>query len=380
MDFIYQKYNQYFARVAEGLEEEGAKELEELGATGVKKVYRGLTFEASPLAMYRINYCSRLCSRVLAPLLNFDCHSTKYLHKTAMKIPWTELMDKDGTLAVSATVAQSKIKHSHYAALCLKDAVVDTFREKYGTRPDVDRREPDLQLNLHIERNRAVISIDTSGGSLHRRGYRIHSVEAPMQEILAAAIIRLSGWDGEQQLVDPMCGSGTLLCEALMHHGRIPAGFLRQRFGFEALPDFDHASWVTERKRLDAMIRPPSRDLIVGGDRDLAAIKAARENCRRLPNGQAIQLQHGDYRDFGKIENAVIICNPPYGLRIGRGEEIGLFMKEFGDFLKQSCTGSVVFLYFGKREMLKMIGLKPYWKKNLFNGGLDGVLAGYRMY
>jgi len=378
--FTYQKTARFFAQVASGLEKEGKEELAELGGMDIDPAFRGIYFKADLATLYRINYQSRLCSRILAPLLTFDCHSTKYLHKTAMKIPWEIMVRKDGTFAVNATVAHSKIKHSQYAALCLKDAVVDSFKKKYGSRPDVDRHDPDLLVNLHIENNRAVISIDTSGGSLHRRGYRQKSIAAPMQETLAAAIVRLSGWDGSKPLVDPMCGSGTLLCEALMSHCRIPAGYLRKRFGFESMSDFDQKVWQGVRAGADKGIRKLPGGLISGYDIDGEVVAAARSNCGVLPEGKGIAIRKSSWQKIASLENSVIISNPPYGIRLGRKEGLNSFMKEFGDFLKQRCRGSEAYLYFGKREMLKMIGLKPSWKRPLKTGGLDGVLAKYEMY
>ncbi len=378
--FTYQKNGFFFAVIAEGLEEEGAKELEELGAEEVKPVYRGVRFKADLPSVYRINYCARLSTRILAPLLTFDCHSTKYLYKTARKIAWPSLLRKNGSFAITATVAHSRIKHSKYAALCLKDAIVDTFRDAYGVRPDVDKRDPDLWLSLHVENNRAVISLDTSGGSLHRRGYRQDSVEAPMQETLAAAMIRLSGWNGDKPLVDPMCGSGTILAEAYMRYCQIPASHFRNKFGFEMMPDFSPSDWQSMRRDIDgARLKMPGK-LISGSDISGEAVSAAKGNCSVLPGGKDIKIKQCSFQKLGNLENRVIISNPPYGIRLGKNDEIRPFLKEFGDFLKQKCTGSEAYLYFGRKEMLKMIGLKPTWKKPLKNGGLDGVMVRYDMF
>jgi putative N6-adenine-specific DNA methylase len=378
--FAYQKNSRFFATIAEGLEKEGAEELTSLGGIDPEPAYRGIHFNADQETLYRIVYQSRLCSRILAPLLSFDCHSPKYLYKTARTLPWEVLLKKTGSLAVTATVANSSIKHSQYAALCLKDAIVDTFRDKFGSRPDVDRQNPDLLLNLHIDNNRAVISIDASGGALHRRGYRQNTGAAPMQETLAAAIIRSSGWDGTRPLVDPMCGSGTLLCEALMISCRIPAGYLRKRFGFESLPDFDRSKWQDLRREIDREITVLPEGLIRGADISKEAASAARSNLNLLPNGTDVIVKSCSFIDGGPIENSVIVCNPPYGIRIGNREMTAELLKEFGSFLKHNCRGSAVFLYFGQREMLKMIGLKTSLRMPLKNGGLDGVLAKYEMF
>lgn len=378
--FAYQKHGRFFATIAEGLEEEGGEELASLGARDLEPVYRGIHFNADLETIYGIVYQSRLCSRILAPLLTFDCHSPKYLYKTARTMPWEILLNKTGSFAISATVANSKIKHSQYAALCLKDALADHFRDKFGSRPNVDRQNPDLLLNLHIDNNRAVISIDASGGALHRRGYRQNAVAAPMQETLAAAIIRFSGWDGVRPLVDPMCGSGTLLCEALMSSCRVPAGYLRKKFGFESMPDFDRTKWQELRRKIDREITDLPPGLIRGSDIAKEAATAARNNLNLLPNGNDITIKRCSFLDGGPIENSVLVCNPPYGVRIGTREGTADLLKEFGSFLKHNCRGSEVYLYFGQREMLKMIGLKTSLRKPLRNGGLDGVLAKYEMY
>ncbi len=379
--FAYQKTNRYFAQLADSLEPLGAAELAELGATDTKPVYRGVYFNADRATLYRIVYQTRLATRVLAQLLRFDCHSTKYLYKTARKIDWNALLTPERTFAVDAVTVNSRIRHSQYAALCLKDAIVDHFRESTGRRPSVDTEQPELLFNLHIDRNRATVSIDTSGGSLHRRGYRRESVAAPMQETLAAAIIRLTGWDGERPLLDPMCGSGTLLAEALMQASRIPAGVLRPRFGIEALPDFDPRLWQQTRAAADAAIRPLAPGLIRGSDADPAAVRAATANLAVLPGGaKAVRLARQRFQELPGFADGIIVCNPPYGIRLERGRDLNALLRDLGDFLKKRCTGTTAFLYLGDRELAKAVGLKPSARHPLVNGGLDGVLLQYHLY
>jgi len=378
--FSYQKNNRYFAQAANGVEGIAAKEISELGATEVKESYRGLYFSADPATLYRINLCSRLCSRISASLILFDCHSSKYLYKTAFKQPWELLLDENKSFVISATAVNSKIKHSQYAAQVLKDAIVDYFREKSGRRPSVDKRTPDLWLDLYISNNKATISINTSGESLHRRGYREESVEAPMQETLAATIIKFSGWDGSKPIIDPMCGSGTLLCEALMQHANIPANILRQHFGFEALPDFDPHIWESVKKEAAAAIRSVPDGLIIGSDSNSEAIKAAKNNAANITSGIKIGFSTKSFQKLPAIKNSVIVCNPPYGVRLKNKNEAETLLKEFGNFLKQQCTGSTAFIYLGKKDLLKSVGLKPSWKKQLNNGGLEGILAKYTLY
>lgn len=377
--FAYQKTSRYFAQIARGLEELGSDELAELGAIEVKPAYRGIYFQADRETLYRINYHSRLCTRILAPLLTFDCHSTKYLYKTAIKMDWSQLLTNQNTFAISATVANSNIKHSQYAGLTLKDAIADHFREKYDSRPSVDTKNPDVWLNLRIDRNKATISLDTSGGSLHRRGYRRETVEAPIQETVAAAMIRFSEWDGKEPLLDPMCGSGTILCEALMHYCRIPAAYLRARFGFEMMPDFDEALWKQVKKDSNSRIRRLPKNLITGSDKDSQAIAAAKTNCRMLPHGERILLQTKQYQDIEHAENTCLITNPPYGIRMERHKNMDGFIENFGKFLKKRCPGSTAYVYFGNPELIKNIGLQAAWKKPLMNGGLSGILTKYKL-
>jgi putative N6-adenine-specific DNA methylase len=378
--FAYQRDRHYFAQIAEGIEELGAVELERLGALEVRPSFRGLHFQADPAALYRINYQSRLVSRVLAPLAAFSCYDTDHLYRKARALPWREVMGLDHTLAVFANLSNSRIRHSQYAALCLKDAIVDAFRKDCGRRPDVRRIDPDVWFGLFIENNRAVISLDTSGGSLHRRGYRQAGVEAPMQETAAAAIIQWTEWDGARPLVDPMCGSGTLLAEAHMHHCRIPAAFLRRRFGFERLPDFDRGVWAAVKTAADRAIRPPSPGRISGSDASAEAAQTARANLRQLPHGTSIRIDQADFRRRQDLRDRVIVCNPPYGIRLKAQNGMEDFYRALGDFLKQRCAGSTAFIYFGDRTLLKHIGLKPAWKRPLKSGGLDGRLAKFEMY
>lgn len=384
--FEYQEKRRFFAQVAGGMEDLGAEELSELNAGNVRAAYRGLYFEADNPTLYRINYTSRLITRVLAPLVSFKCSGTDQLYQKSKSVNWNELFSADHTFAVFANVANSRITHSRFAALRLKDAIADFFSERFNKRPGVDTENPDVWINLHIENDRAAISLDTSGGSLHRRGYRQKSVEAPMQETLAAAIIRLSQWDGSRPLYDPMCGSGTLLCEALMHHCQIPAGYLRKRFGFEFLPDFDPSLWQSVKAEAERGIRKISgagsgKSIpISGSDISYKAIGASSANLRRLPGGEQVGLKVLDFRSIPGLENALIVCNPPYGIRSGKREEMAGFYKAFGDFLKQRCRGAVAYIYFGDREWIPCLGLRPSWKKPLVNGALDGRLARFEMY
>ncbi len=378
--YQYQKDCRYFAQIADSLKEAGAEELVELGAEDVRPEFRGIYFKADKSTLYRINYLARLISRCLAPLISYACHDTDTLYQKAKQIEWEDFFSEGNTFAVSGNVSDSEISHSKYAALRLKDAVADYFKEKTGKRPDVSVRNPDILLNLHIRHDKAVISLDTSGGALHRRGYREETVAAPMQETVAAAIIRFSKWDGSVPLYDPLCGSGTLLCEALMRYSNIPAGVFRNQFGFEFLPDFDGVVWKQVKKAADGHIRELPKGLIAGSDVSAEAVRAARTNLMGLHYGNNVSVERADFRKLPAFEKHLIVTNPPYGIRIGRDEDLEIFYKNLGDFFKQKCKDSVAFVYFGERKYIKKIGLKASWKKPVMAGGLDGRLVKYEMY
>ncbi len=378
--YEYQKDGRYFAQIADSLKEAGAEELAELGAEDVRPEFSGIHFRADKSTLYRVNYLTRLLSRCLAPLISFACHDTDTLYRKAKQIAWEDFFATGNTFAVSGNVSDSAISHSKYAALRLKDAIADHFREKTGRRPDVSVRNPDVLLNLHIRKDTAVISLDTSGGALHRRGYREETVSAPMQETVAAAIIRFSEWDGSVPLYDPLCGSGTLLCEALMRYSHIPAGVFRNRFGFECLPDFDGAVWKQVKKEADGHIRELPKGLIAGSDVSAEAVSAARTNLMGLHYGNAVSVEMADFRKLPPLEAHVIVTNPPYGIRMGGDENLDMFYENLGDFLKQKCKGSAAFVYFGERKYIKKIGLKTSWKKPIKAGGLDSRLVKYEIY
>lgn len=381
MIYDYQKNGRYFAQIADETKDLAEAELQALGASSIKPAHRGIYFEASPQKLYLINYRTHLINRILAPLMYFDCHSDRYLHRRAMEIPWEEFLSPEDTFAIFASVSDSNITHSKYAALRLKDAIVDYFRDRTGERPSIDTRTPDVWFNLHIRNNQALISFDTSGGSLHRRGYRLNTVEAPMMETLAAAIIRSARWDGKIPIYDPFCGGGTLLCESYLYASNTPPGVLRDRFGFERLPDFDAALWTSAKAATLSQVRPVPAGLISGGDIDPDAVTTARRNCAVLDSEGVIQIHRRDALDMAAPDGEIlIVCNPPYGMRSGREEDMHRLFKQLGDVLKQRFKGSNACIYFGNRDHMPALGLRPKWKKPLSNGGIDGLLAGFNLF
>jgi putative N6-adenine-specific DNA methylase len=370
----------YVAQIAPGLEEDGAAELRDLGANDVEPARTAVRFSAAPRVLWRVCYEARLVGRVLCPIHAFDCPEERALYAGARDVAWHDLLGPEDTFLVSSNVTSRAIENSHYATLRVKDAVADHFRDREGRRPSVDRDAPDVRLHLHLAGDRATLSVDASGGSLHRRGYRKAMVDAPMQETLAAAIVRFSNWQGERVLWDPMCGSGTLIAEALMRKCGIPAGYLRKRFGFERLPGFDEAAWRDVRRQADAKIAPMDAGLVGGSDIDPAAVRAARENLAALPFGDRVEILERDFRNGPGLPNCTILCNPPYGLRVDPEGGAAALYRAFGDFLKRSCPGSTAYVYFGNRDLIGQIGLRPGARKPMTNGGLDGRCCRFEMY
>jgi putative N6-adenine-specific DNA methylase len=267
-----------------------------------------------------------------------------------------------------------------YASQVLKDGIADYFRDKLGKRPNVDTVNPNVRFNLFIEKDKAILNLDTSGESLHKRGYRLLAGEAPMQETLAAAIIRLSNWNGDKPLLDCMCGSGTIVCEALMHYCKIPSQFLRKNFGFFYLPDFEKELWDKIKSETDKLIRPLPKGIISGSDKSDITIRVAKENLSRIPNSENIKLSTHPFGHINKFENGVLITNPPYGIRLGKRDEVENLYKDLGDFIKTKCKGTSAFIYTGDPSLRKYIGLKTSKRVPLVNGKLEGVLLQINSY
>jgi putative N6-adenine-specific DNA methylase len=264
----------------------------------------------------------------------------------------------------------------------LKDAIADHFTDTHGARPSVDRRGADLWLNLNIYRNKAIISVDCSGGSLHRRGYRVDAREAPLQETLAAAVLRHSGWQGETPLVDPLCGSGTILAEAWMLASGLPASYKRmsRKPPFACLPDYDGETWAEVKAAADGLAKTLPAGFVRGSDVDGQAAGVARKNLARLRGGRNVHVTKRDFRSLETIEGATIVTNPPYGRRLGEREKVKVLYRELGDFLKRRCTNSTAWILAGDAELVKSIGLRPKRRIPLFNGPLECRLVEIPIY
>ncbi|MEN8222373.1 MAG: class I SAM-dependent RNA methyltransferase [Acidobacteriota bacterium] len=379
-EFIFQATGRYFAQTQKGLSDIAALELEELGAEDCKVSYNGVYFTADAEVLYRINYMIKTVSRILAPLVSFTVHNEKELYKKCYKIEWERFMSPEKTFSISSSVSGSRINHSKFAALRVKDAIADRLREKFDTRPNVDTTDPDIPINLNIRNNFCTISFDTSGQSLHKRGYRVNAVSAPLHETLAAAIIRISGWDGSVPLYDPMSGSGTLLGEALLKYGNRPSSVKKRSFGVFNLPGFNRNLWRDVKQNCDNGTREIPEGLISGSDIDKINVRAARQNMNEVQGGENIKITRSDFREIEAINDSMIISNLPYGHRLGNVEEAGKLYTEFGNFLKHKCRGSKAFLLCGSTELVKKIGLRTSRKIPLFNGPIETRLIELDLY
>lgn len=370
------KAPRYFAMVAGSLEKYAHQELTDLGAEIKQEVPRGIYFSCSVEVLYRILYGSRLVQRVLYPLLSFDCHSEKYLYQQARKnIDWTSLFDLGEKFAIDCNLSNSFTRHSLYASQVLKDAICDSFRDKYEARPSYSNKESDILFNLHMKNNHAIIALDILGCSMHMRGYRKRSVEAPLQETLAAAIVQIADWQAEGSLCDPLCGSGTLLAEALMRHCQIPAGYLRNNSRIRHLPEYNDTLWQDTVKQANAQITELHKGKIYASDIDPEAIEACRTNLSALPGGENVELKCIRFQNLEAKPGRTIITNPPYGVRLEKGLGVQQVYHELGDFLKQKCPESVAYILCGDKDLVKDIHLRAHWTKSLKNGDLDTKLA-----
>ena len=378
--FLYQKYSTYFAQCPEELRSLAQKEFNDFGIIDRQNTYKGFYFKANQEQLYYLTYNCRIINRILAPLSSYKVFSTDALYKFIYNLPWEQLIKIEESFVVFANVSHSQIKHSQYALQRMKDAIVDRFRDQFGKRPSVNRDNPDITLNLFINENKATVNLDVGGRSLHKRGYRKASVTAPIQENIASAFVQLAGWKGEQSLYDIFCGSGTIAFEAGMLYCRIPSAYLLDNFGFYYLPDFNKSLWEKVRYLSNKNIRNLPKNLIYVSDCDAEALDSLRTNMKLLPQLAHIKIVHQDYQDIKEIKDSTIITNPPYGIRLNLNQGEKLFAKDLGDFLKQRCTGSRAFIYFGNRSMIKCIGLRSKRKHLINSGGLDGRLVEYDLY
>ncbi|WP_088891753.1 THUMP domain-containing class I SAM-dependent RNA methyltransferase [Leptolyngbya ohadii] len=373
--------NQYFATVARGLEPLAVQELEQLGAHSVEPAFCGASFEGDRALLYRVNLWARLPFRILMKLREFPCQTATDLYKGIQKIDWSAYLTPDLTLAVTATGKTSQLNHTHFTALQVKNAIVDQQQEQFGERSDVELQEPDVRINVHLDRDRCTVSLDSSGNSLHRRGYRPAVGAAPLKESLAAALIQLSEWQPDQMFYDPLCGSGTLPLEACLKSLNVAPGLFRERFGFETWTDFD----LDLLEKLIADAEDSQRETlpapIWGSDRDEKVIDQAIANAGNCGVANQIWFTPMELADVEPpMDSGVVFCNPPYGERLGRDSDLGDFYRLLGDVLKQRFKGWTAFILSGNKELAQAIGLKSSRRFPVYNGTLPCQLMKYELY
>jgi len=358
------------AKTTFGLEEVLARELLLLGATDVLKINRAVSFTGDQSLLYRANYCCRTALRILKPLFHFEILKQGDLYDRLYAYRWEDLIDPEQTLSIDAVISYTVFTNSQYVAQKSKDAIVDRLRDKLGKRPSVDLDNADMRINVHLFKDLCTVSLDSSGPSLHRRGYRKSTGPAPINEVLAAGLVLLSGWDVTTPLFDPMCGSGTLLIEAAMIAKNLPAGHFRDFYSFMKWNDFDSGLW--ERIRAEALHRVSTIPLtLFGNDRSGSALEAAAHNLRYTGFQRDIALTEVSFEESAPpAKTGFIICNPPYDERIKLDDAVA-FYKMIGNTLKRKYSGYQAWFISSDIESLKFIGLRPSRKIVVFNGPLE---------
>jgi len=367
------------AKTLMGLEQVLAEEIETIGGEKIEIGYRAVSFVGDLAILYKSNLLLRTAMRVLIPIAEFDAFNEKQYYEQIREIEWDNYMKKEDTLAVDAIVSTSFSTHSHFVALKAKDAIVDYFRDKYGIRPNVDTFRPTLQINIHLSKNHCIVSLDSSGEPLFKRGYRVAAVEAPISEVLAAGILKLTGWDGQKPIYDPMCGSGTFLTEAALIATNTPAQINRRHFTFQYWMDFDKDLWINIKKEAYDNVLPLTTQLF-GSDIDRNAIATARKNIAALGFDTQIGLKQLSFEDSQPpFENGMIVMNPPYNERLRESDNEEMY-KNMGDKLKQSYQGYTAWIISSDYNAIKSIGLHASKKYTTMNGSLECKLLKYDLY
>jgi len=371
----------FVAKTISGLEEVLAAEIVELGGANVQILTRAVSFEGDKRLLYKANYCLRTAQRILMPIFSFQMADEDDLYQQVNSYPWENYLSLTKTLAVDAVSTDSELTHTHYIALLTKDAIVDRFRTlNNGRRPSVDTENPHVRINMHINGSICDVSIDSSGASLHKRGYRVSNAEAPMSEVLAAGLILLTGWKRDCHFIDPMCGSGTLVIEAAMYANNFPAGMYRKEFGFMHWPDFDQQLW--DEVTAEALDKQVEFDYqIIGSDISPKNLSSAKMNVKSARLHKDIKLHVSPFAAMlpppGKP--GLIIINPPYGERIRLHDIIGLY-KSIGNTLKQEFPGYQAWVISSDQRALSFIGLRPSAKLPVYNGPLECRFEHFDLY
>ena len=366
------------AKTFQGLENLLAKELTDLGANNIQTGHRMVSFTGDKEMMYRANFSLRTAIRILKPIKHFKAASADQVYNAVKDIEWEQYIDNDTSFAVDSVVFSTEFRHSKFVAYKVKDAIADYFREKTGSRPNVRMTNPDLQLNIHIAENDCTLSLDSSGESLHRRGYRQESVEAPLNEVLAAGMILMTGWHGECDLIDPMCGSGTIPIEAALIARGIAPGVFRKEYAFEKWRDFD-------KEMFDRIYNDDSQEhefnhKIYGYDIKRNAVDIAKRNVKAAGLSKEIEISQQDFHQFEQpAEKSIIITNPPYGERISAPDLLGLY-RTIGERLKHQFLDNDAWILSYREECFDQIGLKPSIKIPLYNGSLECEFRKYQIF
>ncbi len=367
-------------KTLQGLEHVLAEEVQDIGGLAVKILKRAVECEGDLRLLYRANLELRTALRVLVPIAAFRAKSPEELYKKIYQIEWSDYLTVDRTFAIDAVTKSEIFTHSKYAALKTKDAVADYFRDRSGKRPDVNVNYPNLRINLHINKDECSVALDSSGDSLHKRGYRANTVEAPINEVLAAGMILLSGWRGERTFVDPMCGSGTLLIEAAMIAKNMPPQLNKDSLSFMKWKNFDERLWEDVIEKAKLVVKPLNCS-VLGFDKDMKAVRVTAQNIFSAHlEGQGIQVEK---QSFEKLvpppAPGLLMTNPPYDERL-KEADIEAFYKMIGDRLKQVFTGYEAWIITSNMEALKHLGLKPSKKLTLYNGALECKFQQYELY
>lgn len=369
------------AKTFKGLEEVLAGEIAALGGNDIELGRRAVTFRGDKSVLYRANLWLRTASRVLVPIATFRAGDADAVYEEVKKIDWEQYMDLTTTFSIDATVYSETFKHSRYVTYKVKDAIADRFNEKYGKRPSVRITEPDLYINVHIAEQQVTISLDSSGESLHKRGWRVAQTDAPINEALAAGMLLLAGWKGQSDFYDPMCGSGTLLIEAALIALNIPPGIFRKQFAFEKWKDFNKDLFETISE--DDTDEREFTHHIYGSDAGYYAVQAALKNIRSAGVQKYIdvkQIRIEEIKHEQGTQGALVMINPPYGERLAQDKDVLRLYADIGKALKFQFTGATAWIISSNEEALKCIGLKPSRKLHLLNGELDCQFNCYELF
>lgn len=366
------------AKTFQGLEGVLADELRELGAQNVEEGRRMVSFEGDKEMLYRANFCLRTALRVLKPFYSFKAKDADELYAEVKKFNWESVLNHDRTLSIDSTVFSEEFRHSKFVTYRVKDAIVDFFKERYDKRPSIRLDNPDVIIDVHISGTDVILSLDSSGESLHKRGYRVASTEAPISEVLAAGILRLAGWDGTRPLLDPMCGSGTFLIEAAMMATGTYPGVYRKDYAFERWDDFD-ADLLESIYNDDSNEREFSQK-IFGSDISPKAVEIARRNIKSAGMAKYIELSERSFQSIEEVPaNGLLVTNPPYGERL-QIDDIQNLYNSIGERLKRIFTGYDAWIIGYPKEAIDAIGLKPSVKYPLLNGQLECELRQFKIF